>query len=496
MIENVKEYKYACKEFLSSFALNALRSYARSIGVCNPTKDKKKNVLIEEIVAVLAGEVLPQMPSTRGAPVKNDFVDPKLIEGMKEIRKAHVEKGGLEDTLIRLREVKEHPYLLRVAEPSKKELENTEVNTIYNGQLETVNGIAVLLPLDCVDSYEKLVVPMELIHIYDLQEGDVISCVAERRQNLLLVVNILQVNGQDIEYFQRGDFDSGKVCYPYQRIKFCEKASSNTMVAKVLEWLVVIGKGQRGLVVSPPKSGKTTLLMDMAISAKRANKNLSVISVLVDQAPEAISFYKAQVGGENVLFTTYEDSPERQMFIAEFALKRAKRYAETGRDVLLIIDSLNALSRAFNETDASIGGKTLAGGLESKTIQYLKRYFGTARCLEDGGSLTIIGALSVATGNPADDLLRAELAPVSNLEIVMSEDLAKRRIFPPIDLFETRGKRTSATSGLREGITNDLIRSDYLSAFSTEDLYRIIMDAENFQDMENKVFKQLKTKNK
>jgi transcription termination factor Rho len=236
--------------------------------------------------------------------------------------------------------------------------------------------------------------------------------------------------------------------------------------------------------------------MDMAISAKRANKNLSVISVLVDQAPEAISFYKAQVGGENVLFTTYEDSPERQMFIAEFALKRAKRYAETGRDVLLIIDSLNALSRAFNETDASIGGKTLAGGLESKTIQYLKRYFGTARCLEDGGSLTIIGALSVATGNPADDLLRAELAPVSNLEIVMSEDLAKRRIFPPIDLFETRGKRTSATSGLREGITNDLIRSDYLSAFSTEDLYKIIRDAENFQDMENKVFKQLKTKNK
>jgi hypothetical protein len=172
MIENVKEYKYACKEFLSSFALNALRSYARSIGVCNPTKDKKKNVLIEEIVAVLAGEVLPQMPSTRGAPVKNDFVDPKLIEGMREIRKAHVEKGGLEDTLIRLREVKEHPYLLRVAEPSKKELENTEVNTIYNGQLETVNGIAVLLPLDCVDSYEKLVVPMELIHIYDLRSEE------------------------------------------------------------------------------------------------------------------------------------------------------------------------------------------------------------------------------------------------------------------------------------------------------------------------------------
>jgi transcription termination factor Rho len=154
------------------------------------------------------------------------------------------------------------------------------------------------------------------------------------------------------------------------------------------------------------------------------------------------------------------------------------------------------LSRAFNETDESLGGKTLAGGLESKTIQYLKRYFGTARCLEKGGSLTIIGALSIDTGNPADDLLRAELAPVSNLEIVLSEDLAKRRIFPAIDLFETRGKRTSNATGLHEGITNDMIRGEYLAEFTIEDLYKIIIDAESFQDMENQIFKQLKTKKK
>ena len=287
MIENVKEYKYACKEFLSEFALNALRSYARSIGVTNPTKDKKKNVLIEEIVAVLAGEVLPQIPSTRGAPVKNDFVDPKLIEGMKKIRRAHVVEGGIEDTLMRLREVEEHPLVFTLAAPKPEDLAKGDVNTIYIGQLETINGVAVLLPLNCTEGCERLVVPMELIHIYNLQEGDVISCKAERRQNLLMAVKILDINEIDLLYFQRGDFDNADVCYPYKPINFCERNYENSTVAKVLEWLVAIGKGQRGLIIAPPKTGKTTLLTDMAIYAKRANYNVSVISLLVDQAPEA-----------------------------------------------------------------------------------------------------------------------------------------------------------------------------------------------------------------
>ena len=495
MFENVMEYKYECKVFLSEFALNALRSYARSIGVNNPTKDKKKNVLIDEIVAVLAGEVLPQAPSSRGAPVKNDLVDPKLIDGIKKIRRAHIKKGGLEDTIERFRELEENPYTFCVAD-SGTSSNNSIPGATYCGQLETINGVSILLPISASDSIPKIVIGVELIRAYDLREGDVVSCRAEKHQNLLVAVEIISINDIKVEYFTRGNFDGGKICYPYQRINFCEKKGSNTTIAKVLEWLVVVAKGQRGLVVAPPKTGKTTLLTEMAIAAKRANKNFTVISLLVDQAPEAISLYRELAGGNNLLFTTYEDSPERQMFIAEFALKRAKCYAETGKDVLLLVDSFNALCRAFNDTDESLGGKTLACGLESKTVQYLKRYFGTARCLERGGSLTIIGSLSINTGNPTDDLLRAELAPVSNLEIVLSDELAKRRIYPAIDLCDTRGKRASMATGMREALTNDLIRNEYLSKFCIEDLYKVVTESATFQDMETQIIRQLDKKKK
>ena len=496
MIENMEKYKRECREFLSDFALNALRSYGRMIGVNNPTKDKKKNVLIDEIVAVLSGEVMPTLPSRLGAPVKNDFVDPKLPEGLEQIRIANLKGGSQEEIVARMRALQKNPYVLSVADPNADELKRRGLNEIFNGQLETVNGISMLLPLDCSDADVKIVVSVEMIRAYDLREGDVISCLAERRQNLLVAVKILKINGFSADNYHRAKFDECRVRYPYQRVKFCEKEETASLVAKLLQWLVVVGKGQRGLVVAPPKTGKTTLLTDIALCAKQADENTCVISLLVDQAPEAIRLYRELVGSENLLFTTYEDTPEYQMFVAEFALKRAKRYAESGKDVLLVVDSFNALSRAFNDTDESVGGKTLPGGLESKTLQYLKRYFGTARCFERGGSLTMIGTLSVDTGNPADDYLRAELSAVSNLEIVLSEELAKKRIYPAIDLLDTRGKRTADSTGMYEGVTNEIIRGEYLEKFTVKDLYKIVMDAVSFSDMETQIFKQLKAKKK
>jgi transcription termination factor Rho len=421
-------------------------------------------------------------------------VNPKIVEGIEKIRKAHVRIGGFEDTMERFRQIEENPFVLRVSDSKIEGAGEKVLGVTFVGQLETMNGASFLLPLSATADLAKIVVGVELIRAHDLRAGDVITCSTEKRQNLLVATEIHTVNGATVGRFSRFNFDDAKICYPYQRMAFCENGKPNKMLAKLLEWLVVVAKGQRGLVVAPPKTGKTTLLMEMAIAAKRANANVVTISLLVDQPPEAVSLYRDLVGNENLLFTTYEDSPEKQMFVAEFALKRAKRYAEMGKDVLLLVDSFNTLCRAFNETDESLGGKTLACGLESKTVQYLKRYFGTARCFERGGSLTMLGTLSINTGNPTDDLLRAELAPVSNLEIILSEELARRRIYPAIDLFDTRGKRASMATGIAEVATNDLIRSDYLSAFTIEDLYQVLDESATFQELEKKIEKQLKNK--
>ena len=496
MIKNKNEFKFACKDFLSGFPLNALRSYGREIGVSNPTKDKKKNILIEEIVLVLSGEVPPQAPSRLGAPVKNDFVDPRIQEGINRICMMYTENEADDDPnhlKEQFQKLKENPHMLVVEDPNARELEKNGVPEVYVGQLETLNGVSVLLPLNCMDSSTKIIVSVEMIRAFDLREGDVISCYAEKRHSVLVATTVLKVNGYPADSLRRGRFDDCTACYPYQKLNFHDGKNA-TIIAKLLQWLIGVGKGQRGLVLAPPKSGKSMLLLEMANLAVKFNKGLTVMTLLIDQAPEAVGQFRKIVEEDNLVYTTYEEDPERQVFVSEFILKRAKRYAESGRDVLLIVDSFNALSRAFNDTDASLGGKVLAGGLESKTLHYLKRYFGTARCLERGGSLTVIGSLSVDTGNPVDDVLGAELSNICNLEICLSDELAKRRIYPALDLLKTRGKGMSQVSGIREEILNAFIRNDYLPVFGIEGLYELLSNVSNLNELEDKASKQLKEK--
>ncbi|MBQ7948989.1 MAG: hypothetical protein IJ284_04420 [Clostridia bacterium] len=496
MIANKNEFKFACREFLSGFSLNALRSFGRDIGVSNPTKDKKKKVLIEEIVLVLSGEIMPCSPSTLGAPVKNDFVDPKIHEGINRIRMMYTDQP--DDDFNHLKEqfqrLKENPHYLVVEDPNARELEKNGVPEVYVGQLETLNGVSVLLPLNCMDTATKIIVSVEMIRSHDLREGDVISCYAEKRHSVLVATVILTVNEEKVDLLHRGHFDDCNACYPHQKLNFHDGNKNAALTGKMLQWLVAVGKGQRGLVIAPPKSGKSMLLMEMAALATRLNKDLTVMSLLIDQAPEAVGQFRKIVGDDHLVYTTYEDDSDRQVFASEFILKRAKRYAESGKDVLLFVDSLNALSRAFNDTESSIGGKVFVGGLESKTVQYLKRYFGTARCLERGGSITIIGALATDTGNPADDFLQAELSTIANLEICLSEELAKRRIYPAVDLLKTRGKGVSMVSGTREDIFNAFIRNEYFPVFGPKGVLELLSEVADLNELEDKAYKQLKTK--
>ena len=229
-------------------------------------------------------------------------------------------------------------------------------------------------------------------------------------------------------------------------------------------------------------------MQEIARTSGALNNGLRVMTLLVDQSPECISQYRQFADKDNLVYTTYEDDSERQVFVAEFILKRAKRYAECGMDVLLLVDSFNSLARAFNDTDASAGGKVFACGLESKTVQYLKRFLGTARCFEKGGSITILGVVATDTGNPADDLIKAELSAIGNMEVALSNELAKRRIYPALDILAIQGNKTSGFWQEREEQLDVYIRNEFIPKFGTERLLEVIENTPNFEAFEKALY--------
>lgn len=487
--KNIKLFSLQCRDFLDRFGISELRAYGRSVGVSRATA-KKKEDLIDDIIRIFIGELAPIERSRLGAPIKNDYVNMRIVETVNAYRYAYLtdvqdaplvldEQGVPEpidwETMLRESKRKEHSAL-EVGDSLAEEMENGD-RRVYVGQLQTLNSVSLLLPLDCTDSEEKIIISVEFIKEYRLAEGDVITCYAKRGNNFHVATTILTINGIPAEKFHRTNMETAEVCYPTQRLRLFDKTHFNGAEYKFNDWLIPFGKGQRGLIVSSPKAGKTQLLLRIAIAAQALNKDLETYVLLVDQSPEVISSYRKSFTNEQLLFTTYEDDAERQVFVADYLLKRAKSQMECGKDVLLLIDSFNALARAFNETEASAGGKMLAGGLESKTIHYLKKYFGCARCLEKGGSLTILSSISISTGNPADDLILSELSPISNLEVRLSDEMARRRIFPALDLNLVQVREAESLFSTQEKEVDKLLRKEYLIHHTPEELLDVLEES-------------------
>ena len=434
-----KEFIYACRELFSAQSLASLRSYGRSVGVVSPTS-RKKGELIEEIIGILCEEIPAQAPNGRGAPVLDDRPDVKLLEDVERLIAKY--KTG-EDSTDRvpnlsfsqiMASLKTQPNTTFVLNNSGDyEINEDGSPRLFRGQLATQNGVSFLLPLDYAVDGEKLLIAVEFIRSYNLKEGDIITCYAKRTEQVAVVVKIEEINGVSPDFFKRNsNFETAGVCYPVGKIKVYDSVKAPSLTQKYMDWIVPLGRGARGLLVAPPKTGKTVFLENVAVGAEGLNEDVNVFVLLIDQSPETVMQFRKVLPSDCLVCSTYEDEPERQVFVAESILKRAKRLAECGKDVLLIVDSLNALAHAYNETEESAGGKVLPCGLESKTVHYIKKFLGSARCLELGGSLTIMSAVNCATGNSADDVIATELSAICNLEIRLKEDFASRRIFPAV----------------------------------------------------------------
>ena len=472
---SLTEFEYALKHYLSTLCLNDLRVLGRNFGVAEPTK-KKKTILTDELVSILVGQSTPIVRNNRGAPVKNDYIDPKILDKIEEIRFRYTSSANAAQENVAA------PSMTFPIQAPKAPIivfsDGSEERDCI-GQLEIIDRVPCLLPLNGVLTDGKIHIGVEFIRYYNLQQGDVVHCSVQKQGNIYSVVKIFTINGEDCTLIVRNSFDTENACYPNRKISFLN-GGQTSVEAKYFEWLLPIGCGQRGLIIAPPKAGKTRFLLQTAKALASANVELMVL--LLEQPPELINVFKTDLPKDSLVATDYNDDASSHVFAAEFILKRAKRYAEMGKDVVLLIDSLSTLAKAYNETDESTGGKMLPCGLESKTVGYLKKYFATAMCSAKGGSITMLCTIACETGNPADDYLTAELAPFANAQIHLNGLLAASRIFPAIDLANSNVQTYDLLFKEKELEQEFFIRREYYPKNGTKKLNAVLLESQSFEE--------------
>lgn len=309
-------------------------------------------------------------------------------------------------------------------------------NIFAEGTLEVINDgtHGVLRSKKLLPGDNDVYVSGSQIKRFNLKEGDYVSGQArppKEGERYLSMLRIEAINGQSPEEaLSRPIFNKMTPIFPNEQIKL--ETDSHILTTRLIDLLSPIGKGQRAMVVAPPKAGKTWMLKDIAHGIKANNKDIHLIVVLVGERPEEVTDMERSVDGE-VVASNFDEPPENHTKVAELALARAKRLVELGMDVVILMDSLTRLARAYNIT-APPSGRTLSGGFDPVALYPPKKFFGAARKLEEGGSLTVIATALVETGSRMDDVIFEEFKGTGNMELKLDRRLAERRFYPAIDV--------------------------------------------------------------
>lgn len=252
---------------------------------------------------------------------------------------------------------------------------------------------------------------------------------------------LTKINDEDpMKVMHRKNFEDMTPIFPDERLRMeCGRTST---AMRIVDLLSPIGKGQRGMIVSPPKAGKTTLLKQIALSVRKNNPEIHLLILLIDERPEEVTDIKETIEGENVevIYSTFDELPEHHKRVSEMVIERAKRLVEHKKDVMILLDSITRLARAYNLT-VPPSGRTLSGGLDPAALHMPKRFFGAARNMRGGGSLTILASALVDTGSKMDDVIYEEFKGTGNMELVLDRKLSEKRVFPAIDIPKSGTRR-------------------------------------------------------
>lgn len=335
-----------------------------------------------------------------------------------------------------------YPLVNEEFEPQEPELEagegyklTSEDDRIVQGVLEILpDGYGFLRGRNYLSTPKDIYVSPVQIRRFKLDQGDKIKGIArlpKEGEKFPALIFVGEVNGEAPEKaYKRIKFDDLTPIYPEERIRL--ETTSNEYAMRIIDLISPIGKGQRGQIVAPPKVGKTTLLKKVANSISRNNPEIELIVLLIDERPEEVTDMIRSIKGE-VIYSTFDELPENHVKVAEMVIERAKRLVEHKKDVVILLDSLTRLARAYNLVVPS-SGRTLSGGIDPTSLHKPKKFFGAARNIENGGSLTILATSLIETGSRMDDVIFEEFKGTGNMEVHLDRSLSEKRIFPAINI--------------------------------------------------------------
>ena len=428
------------KEKLKTLPLTTLREIAKDKNI-KGTSTMKKAELIEALLA---------LPENESGNDRNDRSD------------KHAVKTGTSDDTVK----------------QEYDPELVDTSSEANGILEVLaEGYGFIRCANYLPGENDVYVSPAQIKRFGLKTGDVIignKKIKNQGEKFSALLYIKSVNGYSVaEVMRRPSFEKLTPIFPNERLHM--EISSSSTAMRIVDLISPIGKGQRGMIVSQPKAGKTTLLKQIAKSITTNNKEMHLIILLIDERPEEVTDIKESIQGDNVevIYSTFDELPEHHKRVSEMVIERAKRLVEHKQDVCILLDSITRLTRAYNIVVAP-SGRTLSGGLDPSSLYMPKRFFGAARNMREGGSLTILATALVDTGSKMDDVVYEEFKGTGNMELVLDRKLSEKRIFPAIDIVKSGTRREDLLLSEEEQEAVDIMRKALNGIRSDEAVERII----------------------
>lgn len=472
------------REKLETLSLSVLKDFAKDKGIKNISA-MRKSQLIDAILKAYEEEKTQEAAEEKEE--KND--ESELQQRAYEKKEPYVKHSvhGQQDT--RTQQNTQAGYGVQNTQggyntqstPTTQNQQGAQAQNleIADGILEVMQeGYGFVRCENFLPGENDVYVSPSQIRKFNLKTGDIIRGPKKPKnqgEKFSALMYLESVNGFDpVMAIKRPAFESLTPIFPDERIHL--ERNSDTVAMRMVDLISPIGKGQRGMIVSQPKSGKTTLLKQIANAVTKNNPEMHIIILLIDERPEEVTDMKESITGDNVevIYSTFDELPERHKRVSEMVIERAKRLVEHKKDVIILLDSITRLARAYNLT-VQASGRTLSGGLDPAALHMPKRFFGAARNMREGGSLTILATALVDTGSKMDDVVFEEFKGTGNMEIVLDRKLSEKRVFPAIDIAKSSTRREDLLLTKDEQAAVDIMRKA-LNGLKTDEAAERILD--------------------